>query len=323
MVRSVIMGVTALLMAVLVPAYLCEPAAVSAREPYLLIVKQDAQQTDGELCIDLKTEQGIQNIALEEYLVGVVLSEMPASFELEALKAQAVAARTFTLRQLAGGKHSDCDLCSDSRCCQAWSSRETMEDKLGEAFLPYWTKAEIAVRETEGEAIYYGDALIDAVYFSCSGGMTEDAAAVWGSDVPYLQSVESPGEEAAGPFSSSVAVPLDQFQQKILNANADAAFSGPPAGWFGDVDKSSGGGVRTMVIGGVSFTGTELRSLFGLRSAYFTVSITDQEIVFSVLGYGHRVGMSQYGANAMAKAGNGYTEILKHYYSGVEIKKHP
>lgn len=322
MVHSLIAGLTALLIAVMVPAYLCEPVSGSEPDPYLLIVKQEKKDMAVPE-IALKTEHGIEVLPLETYLTGVVISEMPASFEMDALKAQAVAARTFTMRQLEQGKHDDCDLCSDSRCCQAWTGTENIRKKLGDSYELYWRKVETAVSETNGEVLCYDGKLIEAVYFSCSGGVTEDAVAVWGGDVPYLKSVESPGEENAGPFSSTVTVPVPEFRQKILKSNPDANLDDTAAGWFDHVERSSGGGVITIRIGGVLFTGTQIRNLFGLRSTNFEVSVTEDGIRFSVRGYGHRVGMSQYGANAMAKAGSDYREILTHYYTGVEIEKRP
>lgn len=139
-------------------------------------------------------------LSMEDYLTGVLLSEMPADFETEARKAQAVAARTFTCRKLLQPKHENADVCAEASCCQAWTSREQLRQKYGASFDAVWSAAREAVRQTAGEVLTYDGQLIDAVYFSCSGGATEAAVAVWGTDVPYLQAVESPGEEAAPRF---------------------------------------------------------------------------------------------------------------------------
>lgn len=348
MKQSIFAGISALLMAVLMPVLLLSPAEAGETEDMFLIISDTQQprtdaagtameaadhpelepepQTaadkfDTAYTIRLKTGSGIETLSLDAYLTGVVLAEMPASFELEALKAQAVAARTFTLRQIQSGKHEDCDVCSDSTCCQAWIDEESLQQKLGSAWSQYWEKAARAVSETDGEVLTYDGALIDAVYFSCSGGRTEDAAAVWGSEIPYLQSVDSAGEEYASKYQSEVSVPLDRFQALIAQQNEQADLTGTPTSWFGPVTASEGGGVYTMEIGGQTFYGTALRSLFGLNSTLFTVAVEQDAIVFEVLGYGHRVGMSQYGANAMAAEGKRYDEILLHYYSGVTLSQ--
>ena len=315
-------GLLAALLAVLTPALLTAPIPEPEPETVALVIEPAAQETKTrqERTVRVKNGREILEVSLGEYLTGVVLSEMPASFEPEALKAQAVAARTFALRQMEGGKHTDCDLCADGSCCQAWSSREAMEQKLGDGWLRYWRKAEEAVTQTAGEVLTYEGELIDAVYFSCSGGATEDAVAVWGSEVPYLQSVPSRGEEDAPPFESEAVIPLAKFRSVILEENPQADLSGPASGWFGALTQTEGGGVDTLEIGGQPFSGTRLRAMFGLRSAKFSAAAAGEEIVFQVSGYGHRVGMSQYGANAMAKSGSSYREILQHYYTGVTIE---
>lgn len=327
MKQSIAAGLSALLMAVFLPLLLLSPMEQREPENTLLIIEdggvQEAVNLDEGYILRLKTGEQVVEIDLDTYLTGVVLSEMPASFSQEALKAQAVAARTFTLRQMQNSKHEDCDLCGNSSCCQAWTSREALQDKLGTSWTQYWEKAAAAVSDTDGVVLTYGGKLIDAVYFSCSGGTTEAAAAVWGSDIPYLQSVPSEGEEQASRYESTITIPLDQFRALLQKENSAANLSGPAAGWFGDVVKSDGGGVYTMDIGGETFYGTRLRSLFGLNSTKFTVAVTEEGIEFSVRGFGHGVGMSQYGANAMAQDGSDYKEILSHYYTGVNLEKVP
>lgn len=253
------------------------------------------------------------SMELEEYLTGVLLGEMPMSFEPEALKAQAVACRTYALRSYGHRRHDSAALCTDSGCCMAWRDPEQAapEDRA---------KAEAAVRATAGLVICYGDELIDATFFSCSGGRTEAAAAVWGSDLPYLQAVDSPGEEDAAHYSDELRIPLEEFRQKLLAAKPEAQLEGDPGGWVGSSRETPGGGVDSLELGGAVFRGTELRKLFGLRSTAFRLELTGQEAVFYTRGYGHRVGMSQYGAQAMALAGSDFREILCWYYQGVELR---
>ena len=287
-----------------------EPAAASA-----LSAAPSADEPEART-VQLKTEDGVETVDEDTYLTAVVLSEMPASFEPEALAAQAVAARTFLARQRLAGKHMDCDVCADSACCQAWSSEATLDAKYGVELPQYWDKASAAVAETAGEILTYDGAPIEAVYFSCSGGSTEAAVAVWGTDVPYLQAVESPGEQDALRYESEAAFLEDELRAILNKAAPEAKLDGPSEGWFGEPILTEGGGVASVTIGGEDFTGTQLRSLLGLNSTRFTVTCGDGEVVFHVRGFGHRVGMSQYGANAMAKLGFDYRAILQYYYRG-------
>ena len=292
-----------------------EPAAASA-----LSAAPSADEPEART-VQLKTEDGVETVDEDTYLTAVVLSEMPASFEPEALAAQAIAARTFLARQRLAGKHMDCDVCADSACCQAWNSEAALEAKYGVELPQYWDKASAAVAETAGEILTYDGAPIEAVYFSCSGGSTEAAVAVWGTDVPYLQAVESPGEQDALRYESEAAFPEDELRAILNKAAPEAKLDGPSEGWFGEPILTEGGGVASVTIGGEDFTGTQLRNLLGLNSTRFTVTCGDGEVVFHVRGFGHRVGMSQYGANAMAKLGFDYRAILQYYYRGAGIEK--
>lgn len=289
-----------------------------AQEPLVLVV-QPAEPAQAEQTVRVLRDGDVQTQELDVYLTQVVLSEMPASFEAEALKAQAVAARTFTCRQMTRGKHENADVCADSACCQACRTVDELQASLGADFDAAWEKAARAVTETEDEVLTYDGALIEAVYFSCSGGTTESAAAVWGSDVPYLQPVESPGEQTAAKYASTVTVPAVDFAQKLQALDAGVRLTGDPSSWVTSVTRTAGGGVETAVIGGRTFRGTQLRGLFGLNSTKFTLTEQDGTFRFDVLGYGHRVGMSQYGANAAAALGFDYRTILRYYYRGVRI----
>ena len=252
-------------------------------------------------------------VDLEEYLVGAVLGEMPASFDREALKAQAVAARTYAWKAcVTRGRHSDGSVCGDYSCCQAYISPE---DYLAQGGLQQSIdKVRSAVDATAGQVLTYEGELIEATYFSCSGGKTEDAVAVWGSDFPYLRSVESPGEEAAAWFTDEAV-----FSRQELEGALEVSLSADPAEWFGEMTYTAGGGVQTIRIADRLFPGTKLRGLLGLRSTAFSVRTEGETAVFTTRGYGHRVGMSQYGADAMADTGADYEQILAHYYPGTEL----
>lgn len=275
------------------------------------------QSWDGTHNVSLLCGEEVQTIRLDDYLTGVVLAEMPPSFEPEALAAQAVAARTLTCRRLGTPKHDSAAVCEQSSCCQAYISEAAAREKYGEDWPKWQEKVRAAVEKTDGLTIRYQGELIDAVYFSSAGGATEKAAAVWGGEVPYLQSVESPDAEER--FTAEVRIPTEEFRAAILQETPDAKLDGGPAGWFGAAYRTEGGGVERIKIGGIDYNGVLLRKLFSLRSTNFTVAVEGDEILFVTHGNGHRVGMSQYGAQAMALAGAGFEEILTHYYQGVDI----
>lgn len=258
-------------------------------------------------------EGSVEEMELNDYLTGVILAEMPASFESEAQKAQAVVARTYTIRAWErGGKHEGAAVCTDSACCQGYISEEGYIAKGGTE--ESVEKMRAAVTDTADLVLTYEGELIEATYFSCSGGSTEDAVAVWGTDVPYLQAVSSPGEEHATHYTDTVS-----FTAKNFASALGIKLSGDPSSWFGPVTYTAGGGVATMEIGGTSFTGTTLRGALGLRSTAFSVSVESDTIILTTRGYGHRVGMSQYGADAMALQGSSCAEILAHYYRGTTL----
>lgn len=263
-----------------------------------------------------------KTVPLEEYIACVVAAEMPASFEIEALKAQAVAARTYTVCHFGEGTHPghpNADTCTDPNHCKAYKSEQEAKSDWGADGTKNWAKITAAVKETKGEIITYEGDPIDAVFHSASAGHTADAADVWQASVPYLVSVESTGEESSPDYQTTVTVPLSEFRE-----NLRAAYPEIPedrATEIGEVDAGESGYVRSVLIGGQAVKGTELRRLFSLRSTAFTLSVTDQAVIFSVTGHGHGVGMSQYGANAMAKEGADYRKILETYYQKTEIER--
>lgn len=265
--------------------------------------------------VNVWMEDHAVSMPLSEYLTGVLLREVPASFHMEAKKAQAVVARTYTLRTVASkDKHPEQSICTDSTCCQAYRSPQDYIAAGGSQQAV--NEARRAVSETGGMVVTYHGELIDATYFSCSGGQTEDAVAVWGNDVPYLQSVESPGEEDATYYTDETSFSASQFQQAL-----GVKLTGKPEAWIEEITYTRGGGVETALIGGKEYSGTALRSALGLRSTAFTVEVEDQTLTFVTKGFGHRVGMSQYGADAMAETGSTWQDILHHYYADIEIIK--
>ena len=255
----------------------------------------------------------IETMDLDSYLTAVVLQEMPAEFELEALKAQAVVARTYAMRRAAtGGKHTGAAVCTDSSCCQGYCPEEEYILNGGEPSCV--DKIRTAVTETADQVLLYEGELIEATYFSCSGGKTEDAQAVWGGDIPYLQSVDSPGEEAAVHYTDTMRFSAQEFSQLL-----GGQLTGEPGTWLEGVTYTDGGGVASMKICGREYTGTKLRQLLGLRSTAFVMTAVGDTVVITTKGFGHRVGMSQYGADAMAVQGSSYEQILAHYYQGTVL----
>lgn len=294
-----------------------EPAE---REPEAQTVEVTQAPSGDKLCtLQVLMEDGsVSDMALDEYLAGVLLAEIPASFAPEAIKAQAVVSRTYTLRRTEHSKHQEADICTNPGCCQGWRDPADYAAREGQTGLETMNRA---IGDTDGQVLTYEGELIDATFFSCSGGRTEAAVEVWGSDVPYLQSVDSPGEEA--PYNEDLEVfTPEAFAAAILEVAPEADLSGAPETWFGALRETEGGGVASLEIGGVSFTGTELRSILGLRSTVFQISVTEEGIRLDTRGYGHRVGMSQYGAQAMAEGGSTYREILSHYYTGVNLENY-
>lgn len=265
--------------------------------------------------VKVRTGDSIEQMDLDKYLTRVVLAEMPASFEVEALKAQSVAARTYAQKaSVTGGKHGEGSVCTDSACCQGYITEEAYLAKGGRQEAV--DKVAAAAESTSGFVLYYGAELIEATYFSSSGGSTEAAVAVWGTDIPYLQAVASPEGNGAEQYTQTRSFTPEEFQKAL-----GKTLSGSPEDWITVTTYTPGGGVDSMTIGAQTYTGTQLRSLLGLRSTAFTVEASATEICFTTRGYGHRVGLSQYGANAMAEAGSGYEEILAHYYPGTQLIK--
>lgn len=272
----------------------------------------------------LHTETGeVETLNLDEYLYGVVSAEMPANYEEEALKAQAIVARTYTIYKINnGGKHANADICDNSSCCQAWISKENRFAKWNEADREAnWNKIVSAVNATTGQVVTYNGEPINAFFHSNSGGTTETVSNVWGgTDYPYLQSVATSGEEGYTQYASNVTLSKEEVLQKIQEKYPGAEINFEEENPIQILEYTESGRVRTIKFGNTNISGVEARTIFGLKSANFSVEIGDT-ITFNVVGNGHGVGLSQTGADAMAKQGATAEQIIKHYYTNVEIQK--
>lgn len=302
-------------------AYLA--AGGPAAEPEPAAPETAAVHHDRDVTLTIQDGDTTEQMTLERYLTGVVRGEMPASFEMEALRAQAAAERSYVYYQLAAGRkdaHPDADFCTDHTCCSAYLSETAAREKWGGDFAPWNTRVEQAVSDTDGQVLLYNGRPILAVFHSSSAGRTAAAGDVWSGDLPYLVSVDSPeGEETVPNYYSTVTFTAAEAKEKLLAAHPELKLSGTPDRWFGAAVENGSGRVETVSVGGTDIEGTELRRIFGLRSACFTVAADSESVTFRVTGYGHGVGMSQYGANQLAREGKTWQEILEWYYTGATV----
>lgn len=262
----------------------------------------------------LTEERQLLWMDMNDYLTGVILAEMPTSFDEQALQAQAVVARTYALKRQQENRHENGAVCTDSGCCQAYVSISDYLDGLG-----YPEDVAIAKQASEATAdlvITYGGELIEATYFHSSGGRTEDAVAVWGVEYPYLQAVESPGEEGMEHDTDRVFYSKEELEKCL-----DRSLPGAPVSWLGWTTYTTGGGVESVLFAGVLYNGTAFRNALGLYSTAFSFKPEGDGLWITTLGKGHRVGMSQCGAQAMALAGESWENIIAHYYPGTRIDK--
>ena len=269
-----------------------------------------------------KDTEKVEEVKLDEYIACVVSAEMPVSYNIEALKAQAIVARTYTIYKIATSKkHSNADICDKSTCCQAWISKENRLKKWDEdEAKDNWNKIVQAVNETVGKIATYEGKPINAFFHANSGGKTQVPFYVWGgTGYPYLQVVETAGEENYKQYSSEAKFTKEEFIEKVKKEHKDFKIDLKEENCIEIKERDKSDRVVTVKIGNLNLSGVETRTLLGLRSANFTVEITDEEVKFKVIGYGHGVGMSQTGADALAKQGKNCEEILKHFYTGVEI----
>lgn len=333
MKRCILLSTICLLCALLLPLLLRRagspspaapadtPAPTAAPEP--VPAGTGPVSADAGTAITLLTEGEVRQLTMAEYLPGVLAGEMPAAFEPEALRAQAVAARTYVLYHRANGgvaAHPQADVCSDPACCQVWLDETALRSRWGDSYDAYWAKICAAVADTDGQYLTYGGEPILACFHSSSSGLTENCGVLWGTSLPYLVSVDSPETAEDVPnYVSTVEVSPEEFRRIILGALPDADFSALPQDWVAESALDSSGRVAAIRVGGLAIPGTRMRSLFSLRSACFTLAWTGRSFLFTVTGYGHGAGMSQYGANVMAQSGSLYPEILAHYYPGTAL----
>ncbi len=264
----------------------------------------------------LRHETGaVESIDLEEYLCGVVFGEMPASFGLESLRAQAVAARTYTMYQIKHDTvHENADLCDDSACCQCYLPYDVAVSTWSESLVQSsWELIRQAVNDTAGQILTSNGEPIAALYHAASYGMTEAPSYVWGGELPCLVSVESPEED----ILSTVEVSADRLGSVLTDGGYTV--SGSPDTWLGETTLTPSGRVKAVSICGQSVSGVWLRSRLALKSAMYSVRLQNGTFVFTVHGSGHGVGMSQYGAKAYAEQGWSYDRILAHYYPNVTL----
>lgn len=264
----------------------------------------------------------VKQVQIDEYLCNVVSAEMPADFELEALKAQAIVARTYTVYKIQNKKHSNADICDDSTCCQAWVSKEDRLARWEEAKRESnWQKIEQSVKETRGKIVTYENKPINAFFHANSGGTTELPVNVWGgSGLPYLQVVQTSGEEGYNQYSSEVVLTRQDLLNKLKEKYSDIKINFEKDEEVKILEYTDSGRVKTIRFGNHELSGVETRTLLSLKSTNFEIKKENENIKFSVKGYGHGVGMSQTGADTMAKQGSNCEEIIKHFYVGVEIK---
>lgn len=274
------------------------------------VVQVSEPEVDNNIYVSVRRSDGrVVSLELEDYVTGVVSAEMPALFSVEALKAQAVIARTYALKANSMGR-----TLSDNESTQSYKDNGELASMWGGNFDSYYSKVKNAVNSTKGVYLTYNGSYIDAVYHSTSNGRTEDSSNVWGNYYPYLVSVDSTYDNSNPSFSISKTFSFFDLSSKLgINVDSNTEFN--------ILGYTSGGRVSSISVGGVEFNGVSFRSMLGLRSADFDITKSDDGVIITTRGYGHGVGMSQYGANGMAKAGYSYRDILLHYYSGVSIEQ--
>lgn len=265
----------------------------------------------------------VEDVAIDTYLCNVVSAEMPADFDIEALKTQAIVARTYTIYKIRNKKHENADICDSSNCCQAWISKEDRLARWDESLRESnWNKIEEAVNDTKGKIITYQNEPINAFFHSNSGGKTEVPVNVWGgSGYPYLQTVETSGEDSYTQYASEVILTEQELLDKLKTKYSDIAIDFSNLQDIKILEYTDSNRVKTVKFGNHNISGVEARTLLGLKSANFSITQENGKIKFSVKGYGHGVGMSQTGADSMAKQGNSAEQIIHHFYTDVEIKE--
>lgn len=287
----------------------------------------EPEDENSEISVYLSADKNVITVSQLEYVCGAVAAEMPATYHAEALKVQAIACYTNAVRlKKTNAESTDdvalsgADISNDSSVHQGYLTKKQRQEKWGSSFEKYETKIEDAVKDVLGYKLMYKDELCVAAFHAISSGVTEDAETVWGQKIDYLRSVKSTGDTLSPSYLTTVNFTKEQFCEiaASLGANPD---KNDKSTWLGSVKTSDAKTVTSIEIADKTFTGVKVRNAYSLRSAAFTVEATDTGVIFKVYGYGHGVGMSQYGADYMARQGSSYEEILKHYYKGASIIK--
>ena len=282
---------------------------------------------NGKVKLYHKKEDNVEELDLEEYIMGVVASEVPANFNDEALKAQAIAARTFYMNRrnnpCKDAKTKGAEICDTTDCQVYMNKKDRMSKWSSSEAESNWSKIQKAVLDTKGQVLTYENSVLEyPQFFAISSGKTEDAKDVFSVDVPYLKSEESKGEEIAPKYKTNIVIPINEFVNKInTKYTTTNVKKNNLASQIKIESYNESGSVKEIKIGNETMKGTEFRALFNLNSTNFKFDFEKDLVKINCTGYGHGVGMSQWGANAMAKNGSTYDEILKHYYNGVEIQE--
>ena len=312
--------------------------------PFIIKDNEEAENRDNDIQVDavetfdygkinmikllIVSTGEIKEIHLDEYIKGVVASEMPAEYHEEALKTQALVARSYTLNKLENNsgvilpEHNGADMCDNYSHCQAWISKEERLSKWPEENREeYWSKISLSVDSTKGEIITYNSKVINALFHANSGGKTESSVDVWGGVLPYIQVVETISENDYSQYSSRVELNKEDFLTKLKEKYSQFEIDFNSENCIKITEYTDGGRVRSVNMGNITLSGIDVRTIFELKSANFIVNVNGDNIIFEVTGYGHGVGMSQTGANTLAKQGKNYKEIIQYYYKDVNVEQ--
>lgn len=314
---------------ILLASMLTLPLAALSKETPVPVLEASAAVTQEDLSqkssievydsfrIKMSADGSIVTLSRDDYIFGVVAAEMPALYETEALKAQAIAAYSYACRKKAAAS-DEYDLTDNPKTHQCYISRETARERWGEKADEYTQKIDSAVKAVSGQVLTYDGGIALTAYHAISSGKTENCSDVWGSDLPYLVSVDSVGDKTAEKYLTTVALTADEVSS-LMSGIAKA--TGDTKNWFSDINRCDTGRVKSLKFCGSDTTGAAVAEALSLRSANFEISVADNTFTFTVRGYGHGLGMSQNGADYMAKQGSSYEEILKWYYTGCELEK--
>lgn len=291
---------------IMIPIVLVKPLKENYHSNFFYGIKEN-----GKIRVKRNQSGEIQTILMEDYVVGVVAGEMPVTFNKEALKAQAVASRTYALSRLNSNSTFDVD---DGTNSQVYIDQNQMKNRWNDNYEKNYEYLKSLVQETKGKIITYNNKVINALFFSTSNGYTENSEDVFSSSLPYLRSVESKWDEEESPvFKSTLEYDIKNFLFNLsLPYNEKINIT--------NIEKTNTGRIKSLVINNKKYSSKDIRKIFSLKSTSFDIIQKENKVIINVLGNGHGVGMSQYGANALAKKGYSYIEILKYYYKDCEIK---